>query len=148
MVVPMEQWASQPFQDLWVVMLSDHNEKYSDGMEISYKAFALTFELRFPFPLMPSGIKYRYLSIRWSIRNITTAALGMTMVALKTHVILLFSASTVPNFKALAWKTASGMTKMPKSVIGSICAYLMSCDAGFWKQPRSYPNKCVSPIWN
>ena len=55
MVVPMEQWASQPFQDksadLWVVLLSDHNEKYSDRMERSYKAFAVTFELRFPFPL-------------------------------------------------------------------------------------------------
>ena len=56
MVVPMEQWASQPFQDesadLWVVMPSDHNEKYSDMMKSSYKAFAVTFELRFPFPLM------------------------------------------------------------------------------------------------
>ena len=56
MVVPMEQWAGQPFQDksadLWVVMLSDHNEKYSDRMERSYKAFAVTFELRFPFPLI------------------------------------------------------------------------------------------------
>ena len=31
---------------------SDHNEKYSDRMERSYKAFAVTFELRFPFPLM------------------------------------------------------------------------------------------------
>ena len=55
MVVPMEQWASQPFQDksadLWVVLLSDHNEKYSDRMERSYKAFAVTFELGFPFPL-------------------------------------------------------------------------------------------------
>ena len=55
MGVPMEQWASQPIQDksvdLWVVMLSDHNEKYSDMMERSYKAFAVTFELRFPFPL-------------------------------------------------------------------------------------------------
>ena len=55
MVVPMEQWAGQPFQDksadLSVVMLSDHNEKYSDRMERSYKAFAVTFELRFPFPL-------------------------------------------------------------------------------------------------
>ena len=55
MVVPMEQWASQLIQDksadLWVVMLSDHNEKYSDRMERSYKAFAVTFELRFPFPL-------------------------------------------------------------------------------------------------
>ena len=56
MVVPIEQWASQPIQDksadLWVVMLSDHNEKYSDRMERSYKAFAVTFELRFPFPLI------------------------------------------------------------------------------------------------
>ena len=61
MVVPMEQWAGQPFQDksadLWVVMLSDHNEKYSDRMERSYKAFAVTFELRFPFPLMVSNIR-------------------------------------------------------------------------------------------
>ena len=32
-------------------MLSDHNKKYSDRMERSYKAFAVTFELRFPFPL-------------------------------------------------------------------------------------------------
>ena len=55
MVVPMEQWASQPIQDksadLGVVMLSDHNEKYSDRMERPYKAFAVTFELRSPFPL-------------------------------------------------------------------------------------------------
>ena len=55
MMVPMEQWASQPIQDksadLWVVRLSDHNEKYSDRMVRSYKAFAVTFELRFPFPL-------------------------------------------------------------------------------------------------
>ena len=55
MVVPMEQWAGQAFQDKsadWsVVMLSDHNEKYSDRMERSYKAFAVNFELRFPFPL-------------------------------------------------------------------------------------------------
>ena len=33
-------------------MLSDHNEKYLDRMERPYKAFAVTFELRFPFPLM------------------------------------------------------------------------------------------------
>ena len=33
-------------------MLSDHNEKYTDRMERSYRAFAVTFELRFPFPLM------------------------------------------------------------------------------------------------
>ena len=32
-------------------MLFDHNEKYSDRMERFYKAFAVTFELRFPFPL-------------------------------------------------------------------------------------------------
>ena len=54
MVVPMGQSAGQPFQDKsgdWtVVMLSDHNEKYSDRMERSYKAFAVNFELRFPFP--------------------------------------------------------------------------------------------------
>ena len=61
MVVPMEQWAGQPFQDksadLWVVMLSDHNEKYSDRMERSYKAFAVTFELRFPFPLRRTHLR-------------------------------------------------------------------------------------------
>ena len=62
MVVPMEQWAGQAFQDKsadWsVVMLSDHNEKYSDRMERSYKAFAVNFELRFPFPLKHcTGIK-------------------------------------------------------------------------------------------
>ena len=55
MVVPVEKWASQPYQDksadLSVAMLSDHNEKYSDGMEKSCKAFAVTFEPRFPFPL-------------------------------------------------------------------------------------------------
>ena len=33
-------------------MLSDHNEKYTDRMERSYRAFAVTFELRFPFPLI------------------------------------------------------------------------------------------------
>ena len=56
MVAPMEQWASQTFQDksadLWVVMHSFHSEKYSDMMERFYKAFAVAFELRFPFPLM------------------------------------------------------------------------------------------------
>ena len=55
MVAPMEQWASQTLKDksadLWVVMHSDHNEKDSDMMKIFYKAFAVTFELRFPFPL-------------------------------------------------------------------------------------------------
>ena len=64
MVVPMEQLASQPFQDksadLWVVMLSDQNEKYSDRMERSYKAFAVTFELRFPFPLNSIILIYRH----------------------------------------------------------------------------------------
>ena len=37
-------------------MLSDHNEKYSDSMGRSYKAFAVTFELRFPFPLKVNGL--------------------------------------------------------------------------------------------
>ena len=68
MVVPMEQWAGQPFQDksadLWVVTLSDHNEKYSDRMETSYKAFAVTFELRFPLPLIHNA---RYISLQWFI---------------------------------------------------------------------------------
>ena len=36
-------------------MLSDHSEKYSDMMERFYKAFAVTFELRFPFPLSING---------------------------------------------------------------------------------------------
>ena len=55
MVAPMEQWTNQIFQDkcadLWVVMHSGHSEKYSDMMGRFYKAFAVTFELRFPFPL-------------------------------------------------------------------------------------------------
>ena len=63
MVVPMEQWAGQPFQDKsadWsVVMLSDHNEKYSDRMERSYKAFAVNVELRFPFPLRTTTGKHK-----------------------------------------------------------------------------------------
>ena len=69
MVVPMEQWASQPIQDksadLWVVMLSDHNEMYSDRMERSYKAFAVTFELKFPFPLTYHGVKQRNIPVAW-----------------------------------------------------------------------------------
>ena len=59
MVAPMEQWASQILKDksadLWVVMHSDHSEKYSDMMTIFYKAFAVTFELRFPFPLITTN---------------------------------------------------------------------------------------------
>ena len=55
MVAPMGQWASQTFQDkcadLSVVMHSTHGRKYSDMMERVYKAFAMTFELRFPVPL-------------------------------------------------------------------------------------------------
>ena len=55
LVAPMEQWASQPFQgksaDFWVIMHSDHSEKYSDMMERFYKAIAVTFELSLPFPL-------------------------------------------------------------------------------------------------
>ena len=67
MVVPIEQWASQPIQDksadLWAIMPSDHNEKYSYRMEKSYKAFAVTFELRLPFPLR---------IVTWSIRSCLT----------------------------------------------------------------------------
>ena len=70
MVVPMEQWASQPFQDksadLWVVMLFDHNEKYSDRMERFYKAFAVTFELRFPFPLSVEKSIVFVLKFHWN----------------------------------------------------------------------------------
>ena len=62
MVALMDLWASQTFQDesadLWVVMLSDHNEKYSDMMERFYKAFAVTFELRFPVPLISLHFKH------------------------------------------------------------------------------------------
>ena len=42
------------------------------------------------------------------------------------------SAPTKPNLIALAWKMASGMTEMQKSVVRSICAYLMSSDDGFF----------------
>ena len=58
------------------------------------------------------------------------------------------SAPTLLHWKALAWKMASGMTKLWKSVIGSICTYSLSCDAGFRKRPKSCPNECVSQIWN
>ena len=53
MVAPMEQWASQTFQDknvdLWVVMHSDHSEKYSDIMEKSIKHLLWLLSLSFPF---------------------------------------------------------------------------------------------------
>ena len=58
------------------------------------------------------------------------------------------SPPTEPNFTAPAWKMASGMTIMRKSVIGFICAYLMSYDAGFQKHPRSCPNECASQTWD
>ena len=45
--------------------------------------------------------------------------------------ISLFSAPTVPNLKALTWNMASEITKMWKSAIGSVCAYLMSCKAHY-----------------
>ena len=81
MVVPMEQWASQPFQDksadLWVVMLFDHNKKYSDRMERSYKAFAVTFELRFPFPLM---------SVAWAMWHISHGRLIIVVVYDMAHI--------------------------------------------------------------
>ena len=55
MVAPMEHQASQTIQDksadLWVVVHSDHSEKYWDMMGIFLKAYALSFQLRFPFPL-------------------------------------------------------------------------------------------------
>ena len=69
----MEQWASQTFQDkspdLWVIMHSDHSEKYSVVMEKFYSASAvtfLTFELRFLFHLtsnLSSEAKLRVLII-------------------------------------------------------------------------------------
>ena len=34
-----------------------------------------------------------------------------------------------------------------KSVIGSICAYLMSWDSGFRKCPKYWLNECVYPMW-
>ena len=43
--------------------------------------------------------------------------------------ISLFSAPTATNLKALTWKMASRMTKIWKSVIGSVWAHLMSCKA-------------------
>ena len=65
--------------------------------------------------------------------------------------IMLISVSsppTEPNFTAPAWKMASGITIMRKSVIRFICAYLMSYDAGFQKHPRSCPNECASQTWD
>ena len=58
-----EQRASQAFQDkgadLWVVMYSDLSERYSDVMERFYKAFAVTFDLRFSFPLISIMLRYQ-----------------------------------------------------------------------------------------
>ena len=45
--------------------------------------------------------------------------------------ISLFSYPTVPNVKALAWKMAAGITKMWKSITGSVYAYLMSSKAHY-----------------
>ena len=45
--------------------------------------------------------------------------------------ISVLSAPTEPNLNGLASKMVSGMTQMQTSVIGSICAYSMICDAGF-----------------
>ena len=49
---------------------------------------------------------------------------GLTLISLS-------SAPTVPNLKALTWKMAPGMTKMSKLVIGSVCAYLISCKSHY-----------------
>ena len=56
------------------------------------------------------------------------------------------SAPTEPSLDAVAGKMALGLTKMQKLVIGSICTYLMSCNAGFRKCPRSWPNEYESQI--
>ena len=40
------------------------------------------------------------------------------------------------------------ITKMQKSVIGWLCAHLMSCDAGFRKRPRICRKEYASQIWN
>ena len=50
-----------------------------------------------------------------------------------------------------AWsqlKMASGITKMQKSLIGSICKYLMSYNAGLRKRLRSCPNEYASQLWH
>ena len=75
---------------------------------------------------------------------------NFTIITKKTEFMLIsvLNAPTEPNLNALACKMATGMTKMQKSVIGSICAYLMSCNAGFRKRPRSCPNEYASRIWN
>ena len=40
------------------------------------------------------------------------------------------------------------ITKMQKSVIGWLCAHLMSCDAGFRKRPRICRKEYASQLWN
>ena len=50
---------------------------------------------------------------------------------LELMLISLFNGPIVPNMKALTWKMASEMTKIQKSVIGSVCTYSMSCKAHY-----------------
>ena len=57
-------------------------------------------------------------------------------------------APTEPSLNALTWKMVSEMTKTKISVIRLICAYLMSCDAGFRTCPLSCTNECASQLWN
>ena len=38
--------------------------------------------------------------------------------------------------------------KCQKSVLGSLCTYFMSCDAGFWKHPWFCLNQYASQIWS
>ena len=114
MVVPMEQWAGQPFQDksadLWVVMLSDHNEKYSDRMERSYKAFAVTFELRLPFPLSYSWI---FGIVTWnSLAKVWVTILRTPPQKTTSHVVVIDKASLDQWYYATALGVAPWRSTM------------------------------------
>ena len=56
------------------------------------------------------------------------------------------NATSTPELVTLSEEMTSGMTITAKLVIGSLCAYLMSCDAGFRKRPRCHPYICAYQI--
>ena len=78
-----------------------------------------------------NGLK-KYLSIHRINGAIVILQLSQNMG------LILISVLT-PNVHAIASKITSGMAQMQKSVIGSICAYSISCDAGFSKASKVLP---------
>ena len=74
---------------------------------------------------------FKILAGTWNELNKHLQIFFLIIAKPEFMLISLLSSQTVPNLNAPAWKMASGMTKMQKSVILSICAYSISCDAGF-----------------